>query len=160
MTPEILKISAINCFSSNEMIVDPGKFKSIIFIFFLQNYYHSSYETLLHKSRKTTVNVQNLRNLCKEIFKSLNNLNPVFLKEFFYFKESNCPVREKCKLNLQIPKTNQVRFGTKIFRGLGPKIWNTLPYHIKTSENIEIFKKTIKNWNGVECKCLVCQKSI
>ena len=34
MTPEILKISAINCFSSNEMIVDPGKFKSIIFIFF------------------------------------------------------------------------------------------------------------------------------
>ena len=45
---------------------------------FLQNDYHSSYETLLHKSGKTTVNVQNLRNLCKEIFKSLSNLNPVF----------------------------------------------------------------------------------
>ena len=126
---------------------------------FLQNDYHSSYETLLHKSGKTTVNVRNLRNLCKEIFKSLNNLNPVFLKEIFYFKESNRPVREKYKLNLQIPKINQVRFGTKSLRGLGPKIWNTLPYHIKTSENIDIFKKTIKNWNGVECKCLVCQKS-
>ena len=59
---------------------------------FLQNDYHSSYETLLHKSGKTTVNVRNLRNLCKEIFKSLNNLNPVFLKEIFYLesnKESN-----------------------------------------------------------------------
>ena len=36
---------------------------------FLQNDYHSSHETLLHKSGKTTVNVRNLRNLCKEIFK-------------------------------------------------------------------------------------------
>ena len=53
---------------------------------FLQNDYHSSYETLLHKSGKTTVNVRNLRNLCKEIFESLNNLNPVFLKKFFTSK--------------------------------------------------------------------------
>ena len=125
---------------------------------FLQNGNHSSYETLLHKSGKRTVNLWNLRNLCKEILKSLNNLNPVFnpvlFKELFYFKESNRPVREKYKLNLQIPKTNQVRFGTRSLGGLGPKIWNTLPYHIKTSKNIDIFKKTIKNWNGVEYKYL------
>ena len=83
---------------------------------FLQNDYHSPYETLLHKSGKTTVNVRSLRNLCKEIFKSLNRLNPVLLKEIFYFKESNLPVREKYKLNLQIPKINQARFGTKSLR--------------------------------------------
>ena len=117
---------------------------------FLQNDYYSSYETLLRKSGKTTVNVQNLRNSCKEILKSLNNLNPVFLKEIFYFKESNRPVREKYKLNIQIPKINQVRFGTKSLRDFGPKISNTLPCHIKASENIYIFKKTIKNRNGVE----------
>ena len=126
---------------------------------FLQNDYRCSYETLLRKSGRTTVNVPNLKNLCQEIFKSLNNLNPVFVKEIFYFKEWNRPVREKYKLNLQIPKIDQKRFGTKSIRGLGPKIWNSLPYHIKASENIDIFKKTIKNWNGVECKCLVCQKS-
>ena len=127
---------------------------------FLQNDYHSSYEILLHKSGKTTVNMRNLRNLCKKIFESLNDLNPVFLKEMFYFKELKRLVREMYKLNLQIPKIGQVRFGTKSLRSLGPKIWNTLVYHIKTSENTDIFKKTIKNWNGVECKCLVCQKSI
>ena len=87
--------------------------------------------------------MRNLRNLCKEIFKSLNDLKPVF---------SN-------KVNLQIPKIKQVRFGTKSLRGLDPKVWNTLPYHIKTSENIDFFKKTIKQWNRIECKCLVCQKS-
>ena len=32
---------------------------------FIQNDYQSSYETLLHKSEKTTVNVRNLRHLCK-----------------------------------------------------------------------------------------------
>ena len=119
---------------------------------FLQNEYHSFYETLLHKSGKTTVNVRNLRNQCKEIFESLGNLNPVFLKEIFYFREWNRSVREKYKLNLQITKVNQVRFGTKSLRGLGPKIWNTLPYHIKTSESTDMFIKTIKNRNGVECK--------
>ena len=98
--------------------------------------------------------MRKLRNLCKEIFKSLNNLNPVFLKEIFYFKESNRP-----KLNLQIHKINQLRFSTKSIRGLGPKIWNTLPYHIKTFKNNDIFKKNIKNWTVVECKCLVYQKS-
>ena len=65
---------------------------------FLQNDYHSSYETLLGKSGKTTVNERNLRNLFKEIFVSLNNPNPVFLKEVFHFKESNRLVREKYKL--------------------------------------------------------------
>ena len=53
---------------------------------FLQNDYHSSYETLLNKSGKTTVYVRNLRNLFKEIFVSLNNPNPVFLKEVFISK--------------------------------------------------------------------------
>ena len=126
---------------------------------FLQHGYHSSYGTLLYKSGKTTVNVRNLRNLCKEVFKSPNNLNPVFLKEIFYVKESNRPIREKYKSKLQIPKINQVRFGTKSLRSLGLIIRNTLRYHIKTSKSIDILKKTTKNWNGVECKCLVCQKS-
>ena len=117
---------------------------------FLQNDYHSSYETLLLKSGKTTVNVRNLRNLCKEIFKPLNNFNLVFLKEIFCIKESNRPVREKYKLNLQTPKINQVRFSIKSLRSLGPKIWNTFPYHIRISENVDIFEKTIKNWNEAE----------
>ena len=90
-----------------------------------------------------------------KIFKSLNNLNPVFLKEMFYFKDSNRLVHEMYKLNLQIPEINQVRFGTKSRRSLVPKIWNNLAHHIKTSENFDISKKSA----NVECKCLVCQKS-
>ena len=61
--------------------------------------------------------------------------------------------REKYKLNVKIPKSNQVRFGTKSLRCLGSKVWNSLPYHIKSSENLSIFKTLKKNWNGTVCSC-------
>ena len=97
---------------------------------------------MLYKSGKTTVNVRNLRNLWKAIFKSLNNVNPVFLKEFFYFKELNRLVREKYELNLQIPKINQVRFGTKSLRDLGPRIG--IPCHTTLRHpKILIFSKRL-----------------
>ena len=59
----------------------------------LQNDYHRSYETLLHKSGKTTVNVRKLRNLCQEILKSLNILKSCFLKRSFLLQgiEPSCP---------------------------------------------------------------------
>ena len=44
------------------------------------------------------------------------------------------------KLNLNIPRTNQVTFGS-----YGPKIWNDLPFiNIKTAENLSAFKTLIK----------------
>ena len=43
-------------------------------------------------------------------------------------------------LNLSLPVHNQVTFGSKSLRVFGPKIWNSLPYHIKSSENLESFK--------------------
>ena len=34
---------------------------------------------------------------------------------------------------------NQVTFGAKSIRYLGPKIWNSLPFHIKSSESLTTF---------------------
>ena len=56
--------------------------------------------------------------------------------------------REKYKLNLEIPKHNQVTFGTRSLRSYGPKICNALPYHIKTPDNLSSFKSIIKCWDG------------
>ena len=43
-------------------------------------------------------------------------------------------------------------------RFYGPKIWNSLPYHIKSAENLLCFKNLIKSWNGSFCSCKVCRK--
>ena len=119
---------------------------------FLHNDYSSSYKELSKKSRKSTVNVSNYRSLCTEIFKTLNDIDRSFVKAIFNLRMTNRPTREKEKLNLEIPKLNQVTFGTKSLRHLGPKVWNSLPYHVKSSENLTIFKTLIKNWNGTHAR--------
>ena len=65
-------------------------------------------------------------------------------------------VFEKYRLNLNIPNYNQITFDKKCLKIFGPKIWNRLPYHIRSSKNFESFQTFTKNWDGVNCKCLVC----
>ena len=113
---------------------------------FVQKLQHinTSYEDLLLKSGVSSINVTRLRTLCIEIFKTLNNLNPSFMKEIFSLRQTNRPVWEKYKLNLDIPSYNQVTFGRKALTFFGPKTWNSLLYHIKSAENLASFKTMIK----------------
>ena len=83
---------------------------------FLHNNYSSPYEELFKKSGKSTVNVSNYRSLCLEIFKTLKDINPSFIKDIFKLRMTDRLTREKYKLYLEIPKSNQVRFGTKSSR--------------------------------------------
>ena len=66
-------------------------------------------------------------------------------------------IRNQYELNLEVPVINQVTFEVKSIRYLGPKIWNSLAFHIKSSENLTTFKRIIKNWDMVSCKCPICQ---
>ena len=61
-------------------------------------------------------------------------------------------------MNLVTPKTNQVTYGTKNLRSVARKIWNSLSVSIKSSENLESFKKLIQVWDGTACKCYICSK--
>ena len=107
---------------------------------FLLNDYESSYEKLLEKSDKSTINLRSHRILCLEVFKTVYELNPSFMNDLFQLQESNRPVREKYRLNLNVPKTNHVKFGTKSLRNLAPKIWNSLPPNVKSADNLNSFK--------------------
>ena len=88
-----------------------------------------------------------------EIYKTLNELNPSFIKNIFTVKETDRLSREQYKLNLNTPSYNQMTFGYKNLRIFGPNIWNKLPYHIKSRENLKSFKELIKNWDGARCSC-------
>ena len=125
---------------------------------FLYENYDSSYESLLKLAGKSTMNVTRLRSLYIEIFKTLNNINPVFMNEIFEVRKTKRAVRNQCKLDLEVPILNQVTFGAKSIRYLGPKIWNSLPFHKKSSESLTTFKKIIKSWDTVSCKCPICQR--
>ena len=76
------------------------------------------------------MDVKRKHKLCIEIYKTLNNLSPSFMKEIFELRLCTRPVREPYKLNLNIPRKKQVAFGTKSLVSLGPKMWNNMPYTI------------------------------
>ena len=124
---------------------------------FLLGDYESSYEDLLSKVSKATMTVQRLRFLCIEIYKTINNLNPIYMKSIFTKQDSLRPRREQNKNNLIIHRTNTHKIGTRSLTSLGPQIWNSLPLHLKTAESLGVFKKLIKVWDGVSCKCNFCK---
>ena len=90
---------------------------------FLLNDYVSSYEQLLQKSSKASINLRNHKVLWTEVFKTMIDLNPTYMKELFERSVSNKrPIRQNYKMNLVTPKTNQARYGTKSLRSLASKI--------------------------------------
>ena len=52
------------------------------------------------------MNIQRLRFLCIEIYKTLNNLNHSFMKKLFGKRDENRVTRNRHKLNLTIPRKN------------------------------------------------------
>ena len=58
------------------------------------------------------------------------------MSNIYKVKENKRKVREQYKLNLETREGNQVTFGAKILKVYGLKVWNNLPFHIKTYENL------------------------
>ena len=67
-------------------------------------------------------------------------------------------VLNQCRLNVDIPKANQVSFGNNSIRSFGLKSWNSVPSGIMSYENLETFKRIIKNCDSFTCNCRVCKK--
>ena len=130
-------------FSSSKSLNKVESLQKRALPFFCDNY-DSSYEFILKLAGKTTVNVAKLTSLCVDIFKTLNNINLAFMNEIFDFRKTNRTVRNQCKLNLEVLIINQVTFGAESIRYPGSKIWNSLPFHIKSSESRTTFKRIIK----------------
>ena len=76
----------------------------------------------------------------------------------FSFKSStNLSRPQRNPLDLLRHRSNQTNFGTNSPRALGPKIQNGLPNEMKSAQNINVFKRLIRQWDGVECNCYACQ---
>ena len=121
---------------------------------FLHNDFNSSYDELLKLADKTTMIVSRLKILCIEIFKTINQLNPQYMN--YIFKKSINRSSSRSPNNIEVPRVNQATFGTNSLKSLGPKVWNSLPENIKSSESLEIFKNNMKIWDGPNCNCRIC----
>ena len=59
------------------------------------------------------MSVNTLRNLCVEIYKTINKLNPEFMNNIFKVKENTRLVREQYKLNLETLNGTRLLLGQK-----------------------------------------------
>ena len=84
-------------------------------------------------ARKSIMELTSYMFLCTEVYKTVNNLNSSFMKDFFKLRKVSRLVRDACKMILDIPKIDQETFGTRSLRAYGLKIWNTLPFDINIS---------------------------
>ena len=89
---------------------------------FLYEDYVPSYEELLQKAGRETMKLNRLRSPCIEIYKSINNINPKYMNEFFKLRKTSRVVRSNYKLNLDVATINQVSFGDKSLRYYGTKL--------------------------------------
>ena len=97
-----------------------------------------------------TMEIKRLRVLALEIFKTMNNINPSYMKDIF--SKSNNRTSERLQYNIQSKKYKQVKFGRNSLRVLGPILWNSLPNEIKSEKSFFKFKAFINNWGNSECK--------
>ncbi len=89
-----------------------------------------------------------------EVFKSLNNLNPEFMKEMFKVKETPYDLRDS---NILVqPKFDKISYGKNTFQYYGSHIWNLLPNNIKECTTQETFKSLLEKWSGPKCQCNIC----
>ena len=118
----------------------------------LHNDFTSEYSQILSKSSTASMEIKRLRTLALEIFKTLNNLNPDYMKEIFC-KNKNLTHRP---FDIKVNQNNTTKYGCKSLKSLGPHIWNSLPTEMKKETDFGKFKTYISKWFGLKCKCSIC----
>ena len=76
-----------------------------------------------------------------EMYKCVNGFNPTYLNDLFTAQSNDYNLQDSSRL-IQL-KFNTFKFGFKLFRYFGAKLWNVLPIDIKRSESWSIFKRSI-----------------
>jgi len=110
---------------------------------------HNTNDELVFTPSKSSMLVKRLRILAVEIFKTIHNLNPTYMKDIF--RKSSNRTSSRFEFNIQSQRFNQVKFGRNSLRVLGPILWNSLPNNVKSIQNLTDFKKTINNWGNFGC---------
>ena len=117
--------------------------------------FNNTFEELLNIDQSVKVHVRNLWYLQIEIYKSLHQLNPEFMRDMFVTKQSRYSLRSGN--NLILPSTKTVRHGLNSIIFRGSLLWCSLPKSVKSSNSLAEFKSKVKTeWSGESCSCLIC----
>ena len=113
------------------------------------------YEELLIRKNKVSIHQKQLRTLTTEVYKSLTDVNPDFMKNYFSIKEILYSLRNDNVL--KIPSTRSTYYGTHSIHFRACLLWNKLPNPLKGSQSLYEFKCKIKTIEKIYCSCTICR---
>ena len=116
---------------------------------------NKSLEDLFLHSNEVSIHQKQLCQLTTEIYKSLTDLSPEFIKPFFTVKELPYNLRNGHILNL--PSARTIYYGTNSILFRACQVWNNLLFSIKQSQSLLEFKTNIKTLRNIECLCKICK---
>ena len=109
----------------------------------LYNDHSASYSELIIDGHNT-IHQNNMKFLVKEVYKSVNRLNPTFMWNIFTSKEVRYNLRSSNLLNIHHASTYSYGHHPT-FRG--SITWNKLPDTIKNTKNLATLVDVLKNLN-------------
>ena len=89
-----------------------------------------------------------------EVFKIVNKIAPSFIPNTIILKCSAYSLR---KDNIAVvTKSNTSKYGLVSFVHDAPRIWNSLINELRKTLNYGEFRRLIRKWDGLSCKCSIC----
>ena len=110
---------------------------------------------ILNFSNDVSTHQKHLRFLAIEVYKSLMNINPEFMWEFFNKKPVQYNFQKGDIVHLQPPRSSCYGINSLAFRVC--LLWNSVPSNVKQSHNLDEFKLKLKNLGNIHCTCAVCR---
>ena len=118
----------------------------------------STFSELLDEDNSVTIHARNLQALAIEVYKLINDLSPVTIKDIFDVKSIPYNLRSSSILCTRNVKT--VKYGSDSLSFRGAEIWALVPNSIKISKSLSEFKSKIRKWKPVGCHCKICKAYI
>ena len=77
-------------------------------------------------------------------YKALHNQAPGYIIELLSMYKPRRSLRSAALHLLTVPSSNTKSYGDRAFSVAAPKLWNSLPVHIRTSDSLSSFKSLLK----------------
>ena len=89
------------------------------------------------------IHIRNLEFLMTEIFKTIDDENPDFMREVFVREDTRYNLRSEFRL--KVPRVNSSTYGLHLVPFRGSQLWNTLPNHFQNLPSVFAFKNKISD---------------
>ncbi len=134
--------------------VETIQFRGLRYVY---NDYTSSYTVLLERSGMQSIELLIQKTILVEIFKSIHNIGATYLSNLFRLGKNSTRSNQ---VDLFVPRVHTKFYGLHSLRYHGTQLWLHLLQQAKITKDLEEFKKCLKFFKGVPCKCAMCKSNL